>query len=87
LANIPKSNPPEILRTQAAYLHTGSTTAVGLESTRDWNEEIQGTKDLPKNTMQERSMREKMLHKTLTEFTNASVQGVLAVAVRHITFI
>jgi protein TIF31 len=81
LANAPKTIQPEILRTQCAYLHTGTTTAVGLDSSRDWNEEIQGTKDLPKNTMQERSVREKMLHKTLTDFTNASVQGVLAVAV------
>jgi protein TIF31 len=86
LANIPKQNPPEILRTQCAYLHTGSTTAVGLDSSRDWNEEIQGTKDLPKNTMQARSIREKMLHKTLTEFTSASVQGVLAVAVSPLSF-
>lgn len=81
LANLPKSNPPELLRTQLAYLHTGSTTMDGLESTRDWNEEMQGIKDLPKTNMQERQVREKMLHKTLTEFTQASVRGVLAVAV------
>jgi protein TIF31 len=84
LANLPKVNPPEILRTQLAYLHTGSTTADGLESTRDWNEEIQGIKDLPRGNMQERSIREKMLQKTLQEFTQASVRGVLAVAVSRI---
>lgn len=83
LATLPKTNPPEILRTQLAFLHTGATTAEGLESTRDWNEEIQGIKDLPRGNMQERTMREKMLQKTLQEFTQASVRGVLAVAVSH----
>lgn len=87
LANLPKSNPPELLRTQLAYLHTGATTVDGLESTRDWNEEMQGIKDLPKSNMQERSIREKMLQKTLMEFTQASVRGVLAVAVRLVLYV
>ena len=81
MATVPKVTEPEMLRTQLAFLHTGSTTVDGLESTRDWNEEVQGIKDLPKTNMQERSLREKMLQKTLTEFTQASVRGVLAVAV------
>ena len=71
----------EVLRTQFAYLHTGATLADSLDAARDWNEEIQGIKELPHEAMQERVMREKMAQKTWAEFTQASVRGVLAVAV------
>lgn len=72
---------PELLRTQLAYLHTGATTADALDATRDWNEEIQGVKELPHESMQERVLREKMAQKTWAEFTQASVRGVMGVAV------
>lgn len=71
----------DILRTQLAYLHTGATVADSLDAARDWNEEIQGIKELPRESMQERVIREKMAQKTWAEFTQASVRGVLAVAV------
>jgi protein TIF31 len=72
---------PDLLRTQLAYLHTGATTADALDATRDWNEEIQGVKELPHEGMQERVLREKMAQKTWAEFTQASVRGVMSVAV------
>lgn len=82
LAQVPKTAcPPEILRTQLAYLHTGATTADALDASRDWNEELQGIKELPREHMQERVMREKMLQKTLAEFNQASLRAVLSVAV------
>ena len=71
----------EVLRSQLAYLHTGATLADSLDAARDWNEEIQGIKELPREAMQERVMREKMAQKTWAEFTQASVRGVIAVAV------
>ena len=78
-------NPPEptadVLRTQLAYLHTGATVADSLDAARDWNEEIQGIKELPRGGMQERVIREKMAQKTWAEYTQASVRSVLAVAV------
>ncbi|KAK4689464.1 protein TIF31, partial [Tremellales sp. Uapishka_1] len=81
LATVPKpSTGPELLRTQLAYLHTGSTGPDGLDGARDWNEEIQGIKELPRESMQERVLREKMAQKTWAEFTHASIRGVLSVA-------
>lgn len=78
---IPHKATTDVLRTQLAYLHTGATVADSLDAARDWNEEIQGIKELPKGSMQERVIREKMAQKTWAEFTQASVRGVLAVAV------
>ena len=75
----------DILRTQLAYLHTGATVADSLDGARDWNEEIQGIRELPRETMQERVMREKMAQKTWAEYTQASVRAVLAVSVSPLT--
>lgn len=71
---------PEILRTQLAYLHSGATSAEGLDSARDWNEEIQGVKELPRSTMPERVFRERMAQKTWSEFTQASIRAAMNVA-------
>lgn len=71
---------PEILRTQLAYLHSGVTSAEGLDSARDWNEEIQGVKELPHATMPERVFRERMAQKTWAEFTQASIRAAMNVA-------
>jgi protein TIF31 len=71
---------PDVLRTQLAYLHSGATVPEALDSARDWNEEIQGVKELPHSTMQERVFRERMAQKTWSEFTQASLRAVLAVA-------
>lgn len=81
---IPSKPTSDILRTQLAYLHTGATVADSLDAARDWNEEIQGIKELPRESMQERVIREKMAQKTWAEFTQASVRGVLAVTASHL---
>lgn len=82
LASVPKpSTTPDILRTQLAYLHTGATTADALDSARDWNEEIQGIKELPREGMQEQVLREKMAQKTWAEYTSACVRAVVTVSV------
>lgn len=71
----------DIIRTQLAYLHTGATTADALDSARDWNEEMQGIKELPRQGIQERVLREKMAQKTWAEFTQASIRSVMSIAV------
>jgi protein TIF31 len=71
----------DVVRSQLAYIHTGALSPDGLDGARDWNEEIQGIKELPKESMQERVFREKLGQKTWSEFTAASVRCVLAVAV------
>jgi protein TIF31 len=82
LAPIPKpAASADVLRTQLAYLHTGASTADALDSARDWNEEFQGIKELQRESIQERVLREKMAQKTWAEFTQASIRAVLAISV------
>ena len=84
LATPPKPDvEADLIKTQLAYLHTGATTADGLDGARDWNEEVQGIRELPKKTMHERVLREKIAQKTFAEFTAASVKGVMAVSVSN----
>jgi protein TIF31 len=81
LAPTPKSVPAEPLRSQMAYLHTGATTADALDAARDWNEELQNVRELPRDSMQERVLREKMAQKTWAEFNAASIRVIMAIAV------
>ncbi len=76
-----KSIHPDAQRMQLAYGYTGATTVDGLEGARDWNEEIQNARELPRSSTQERILRERVLQKTHAEFTAASVRAVIAIAV------
>ncbi|XP_055004235.1 clustered mitochondria protein homolog [Boleophthalmus pectinirostris] len=42
---------------------------------RDWNEELQGSRELSKNTLQDRILREKSIFKTSADFTVAATRG------------
>lgn len=46
---------------------------------RDWNEELQSARDMPKETLQERIDRAKVIHKVLCDFADASVTGSMAI--------
>lgn len=76
----PKAHQPDLVRTQLAYGYTGATSVDGLEGARDWNEELQNAREMPRGTHQERIVRERMLQKTHAEFTAASVRGAMAIA-------
>ncbi|KAK8866181.1 hypothetical protein IAR55_001332 [Kwoniella newhampshirensis] len=81
LATSPKpATAPEVLRTQLAFLHTGAFGADSVDAARDWNEEIQGIRELPRGSMQERVFREKMLQKVWAEFDQAAIRAVQSVA-------
>ena len=75
-----KQQQPDLLRTQLAYGYTGATSVDGLEGARDWNEELQNAREMPRSTHQERIVRERMLQKTHAEFTAACVRGAMAIA-------
>lgn len=49
------------------------------ESLRDWNDELQSHRELPKTNLQERVLRERLITKIQAEFTEAAVRGALAV--------
>ena len=67
----------DLTRTQEAYLMSGLE---GNETMRDWNEEIQSTKELPRATVQERVFRERLISKVYAEFTDAAARGAALVA-------
>lgn len=51
---------------------------------RDWNEEIQATKDLPKKTLPDRLIRERAMFKVHSDFVNAATRGAMAVVESNI---
>lgn len=50
-----------------------------LGGMRDWNEEIQAAREMPTDTLTERMERAKFMHKIMTEFGDAALQGVKAI--------
>lgn len=48
-------------------------------TSRDWNEELQSAREMPKETIEERIERARMIHKTLCDFGDAAAAGVVAI--------
>lgn len=71
---------PDLVKTQLAYGYTGAITPDALEGARDWNEELQNAREMPKSTTQERVLRERVMQKTHAEFTAACIRGSMAIA-------
>ncbi|KAM7374511.1 hypothetical protein PAMP_007164 [Pampus punctatissimus] len=46
---------------------------------REWNEELQGCKELPRNSLQERLHRDRSVFKTNSDFVAAATRGAVAV--------
>ncbi|EMD00859.1 hypothetical protein BAUCODRAFT_29239 [Baudoinia panamericana UAMH 10762] len=67
---------PDLTRTQEPYLLAGADNA---ETLRDWNEEFQSTRELPKETVQERVFRERLTSKLFAEYNEAAVRGAVLV--------
>jgi protein TIF31 len=85
LANALPAIASDSLRQQSAFLHTGAVGSDGLAGARDWNDEIQQSREMPRESMQDRVVREKNLARTQAEFTATCVKGALAVAVSHLS--
>lgn len=68
---------PDITRTQETYLLAG---AENTDSLRDWNEEFQSAKELPKDTVQDRVFRERLLSKLFADYNDAAARGAALVA-------
>ena len=67
----------DLTRTQETFLIGG---AENTESLRDWNEEIQNTKELPRESIQDRIFRERLISKIYAEFNDAAARGAVLVA-------
>ncbi|KAJ1956116.1 Intracellular distribution of mitochondria, partial [Linderina pennispora] len=63
-------------RPQDLALRLGSQVA---DSLRDWNEELQSIREMPRSNLSERVLRDRQLHKWNSEFCDAAVLGAMAV--------
>ncbi|KKK13103.1 hypothetical protein ARAM_005345 [Aspergillus rambellii] len=68
---------PDITRSQENYLIAGVDNA---ETLRDWNEEFQTTKELPRETVQDRVFRERLTSKLFADYNEAAARGAVLVA-------
>lgn len=73
---IPTSDP---LRTQLAYLITGTTNADLLPSARDWQDELTQFKELPIEPVDAQILRERLVSRVSAAFTHAATLGVQAI--------
>ena len=71
------SHQPDFTRTQETFLLSGIENT---ETLRDWNEEIQSTRELPRETLQDRVFRERLISKIFAEFNEAAARGAMMVA-------
>ena len=68
---------PDIVRTQESYLISGTE---GTETLRDWNEEFQSTKELPKESISDRVFRERLISKIFADYNEAATRGAILIA-------
>ncbi|CAG9979040.1 unnamed protein product [Clonostachys byssicola] len=64
-------------RPQETYLLNG---VENTDTLRDWNEEFQSAKELPKETVQDRVFRERLISKLFADYNDAATRGAVMVA-------
>ncbi|KFY75811.1 hypothetical protein V499_04228 [Pseudogymnoascus sp. VKM F-103] len=67
----------DLTRSQESYLISGIENT---ETLRDWNEEFQSTRELPKETAQDRVFRERLTSKLFADYNDAAARGAVLVA-------
>lgn len=75
-ANV-NAHQPDITRSQENYLIAGVDNA---ETLRDWNEEFQTTRELPRDSVQDRVFRERLTSKLFADYNEAAARGAVLVA-------
>lgn len=67
----------DMARSQESYLISGIDS---IDTLRDWNEEFQSARELPRDTVQDRVFRERLISKLFADFTDAASKGAVLVA-------
>jgi protein TIF31 len=67
----------DLARTQESYLISGVDNT---ETLRDWNEEFQSTREMPKEAVQDRVFRERLTSKLFADYNDAATRGAMLVA-------
>lgn len=81
IVNLPTSIQPDLSKTQDS-LYANETLVTGL---KDWNEEFQSSRELERNTIQERIIRERLLNKLSFEFAEAATKGTISILKGNVT--
>jgi len=68
---------PDLARTQESYLISG---VENTETLRDWNEEFQSTREMPKEAVHDRVFRERLTSKLFADYNDAATRGAILVA-------
>ena len=68
---------PDPTRPQETYLLSGVDN---VDTLRDWNEEFQSAKELPKTSIQDRVFRERLISKLFADYNDAATKGAVMVA-------
>ncbi|KAA1110836.1 Intracellular distribution of mitochondria [Puccinia graminis f. sp. tritici] len=74
----PEKPSPDAIRSQLAYLITGSTTAETLPPARDWADEFAQARELPRKSLAERILRERIWSRLQSDFSMAATRGVIS---------
>jgi protein TIF31 len=75
-------NHPDLSRSQLPLIANGVD---GSDFIKEWNDDIQGIKDLQGNTVEERIMKEKLIHKTLHEFNRVATETAINIVKGNLT--
>ncbi|KAI9806293.1 MAG: hypothetical protein M1825_006408 [Sarcosagium campestre] len=67
----------DMTRSQESYLIAGMDNS---DTLRDWNEEFQSTRELPRDTVQERVFRERLTSRLFADYNDAAARGAILVA-------
>lgn len=67
----------DVTRAQESFLIAGVDNS---ETLRDWNEEFQTTRELPRETVQDRVFRERLTSKLFADYNDAAARGAVLVA-------
>ncbi|OBA19957.1 hypothetical protein METBIDRAFT_72794 [Metschnikowia bicuspidata var. bicuspidata NRRL YB-4993] len=67
---------PDYSRSQVAIFSNGVD---GAEFVKDWNDEFQGIKEFPRETFNERLLRDKLLNKYIQDFNQAAVSTAIEI--------
>ncbi|GBG58709.1 hypothetical protein CBR_g110 [Chara braunii] len=82
-ATPPAAHVRDVARAEEALLTPYGTDVTGIQ--RDWNEELQSCRELPRESLQDRIIRDRALYKVTSDFVEAAVKGAKAVVGHSIT--
>lgn len=76
-SSLVSSHVPDSTRSQETYLLAGGDNT---DTLRDWNEELQSARELPRETVQDRVFRERLISKLFADYNDAATRGAIMVA-------